>query len=736
MMANILHEVISKSEWIVPAVLLYIVAWARFNTPPTNRASTTFALFFVGVMFYYALLLALWLIVIIGVVQGSIGIDWLGRRLTTISPDAKAEYAEYAPVVAALIIVVAAQFRKVWDIDTEARAFCIKLASIPGEVNRLAIELSQSAILDPPAQIRTEVSNLISKKISPRALNFNNDGSLAARFTTAVSLYRLFVFPRKTGTSPVFADNSFSRSAYASIMQFDAAAVDRATNSYEELIQTGLVYFRSAEPNRKDEGLLDLSISTMTTLTCNLVARYVLYCEKTHNGRLRSLKEMGFDVHPTPTFGVDHWATTILLVTLAGVCMMLFMPGSRPIGLGQALPIALTFGLSIGCAVLGGVMVAQRFIERNGERTSKFPPVAELLVAVLVVSGLSIGLRIGIPVILALINGDGFSGIFANFLDRLPGIITPAMCTVSLGLLCCYLGSMEWNWARIAAVGAVVNGLALVASGALVAVLIPEAVLDRFYLHPEDTVKIISLSTGFIGFLVGGIVLAVFNKSEHVRKEVPHYSTDDPQSTYADVDDMWPTTGGKPASSRLGGYKRADVQYLEGRYVCFRPAFSASEAINAYLISIEWDEQASCLAFQEQERVDAGHTQRGRVYVPADRPFMSFVTIESGAVRLIMVSRAERNGSAQGVITTLSRPSGKREYVPTSGPIVLRRILGELPQLGFITRDSVGYERYRAELDMVTPNHAFFAAAHGTAAPLPSVAAHEVGLAPVTVTQR
>ena len=53
--------VLSSSEWIIPAMLLLIVAWVKFNTPPTNRSGTTFALFFSGVIFYYALILALWL---------------------------------------------------------------------------------------------------------------------------------------------------------------------------------------------------------------------------------------------------------------------------------------------------------------------------------------------------------------------------------------------------------------------------------------------------------------------------------------------------------------------------------------------------------------------------------------------------------------------------------------------------------------------------------------------------
>ena len=68
-----IEQGIQYSEWIVPASLLFVVAWVRFNSPPTNRSGTTFALFFFGVIFYFALILALWLVVAIVISQGSIG---------------------------------------------------------------------------------------------------------------------------------------------------------------------------------------------------------------------------------------------------------------------------------------------------------------------------------------------------------------------------------------------------------------------------------------------------------------------------------------------------------------------------------------------------------------------------------------------------------------------------------------------------------------------------------------
>ncbi len=713
----VIHEVVVKSEWIIAILALYVVAWTRFNSPPTNRSGTTFALFFFGVVFYYALIVTLWVLVMIGLVQGSIGFDWIGKTLTKVNPEAQIQLARYAPIVAALIIVVASQFRQVSRIDSAARMFCVQFAAIPREADRLASELAQGADFQPTEKLRRQVTEIISENISPQALSFSRDGTLPARFTRAVALYSLFVGPRNSGTALEFTGNGHSRSAYASIMQHGEAVAARADARYEELMHTGLAFFTSSQPTRELKDALNCNILEVSNLTCGLVARYVLFCERTHNGRLQRLAGMGFDARPTPTFGPDQWATTILLVILMGVGMMVFMPGTRPIGIGKVLTIAITFGVSIGFAVLGAIVVAQRFIERHEGDRLAFPPIAELILAALIVAGLSIALRIGIPLVPALMQGQGIQGVLTQFVERLPGTITPFTCTISLGLLCCYLGSVDWRWYRVLGVGALGNGLTLMGAGGLVGFLLGEPVLAQFYLHPEHAVRIIALSTGATGFIVGAMVLAVFNRSERVRKDTAERVAKDPHTDIAMpgvpslTDDLETALSSRSeAAHDLGRYSRASVEALEGRYVCFRPAFSSADVINAYLMSVHWDETASCLMFEERERVDAGHTQKGRVYIPDARPFMSFVTVEKGAIRLIMVSRPESNEPARGLIITLSNPGGAH-FTPASAPIVLRRLVDQTPQLGFIRPGAPDYEAYRGELERVMPAFGFFAAA-------------------------
>ena len=76
-----------------------------------------------------------------------------------------------------------------------------------------------------------------------------------------------------------------------------------------------------------------------------------------------------------------------------------------------------------------------------------------------------------------------------------------------------------------------------------------------------------------------------------------------------------------------------------------------------------------------------------------------------------MVSRPERSDEpARGLITTLSNPGGAH-FTPASAPIVLRRVVNQTPQLGFIRPGAPDYEGYRQELEIVMPVFGCFATA-------------------------
>jgi len=445
--------------WFFPALLLVAVAWGHFNTPPTNRSGTTFALFYIGAALYYASILALWFLVIIVVSQG--------LTQATANPEARAQIAPFAPSIAALIILAASQFRQVIQIDTAARSFCMRLAAIPLEAEQLGAELAQRAIFQPPTeQLRRQVTKIISENIDPQALNFSSDGTLSARFTRAVALHRLFIVPNNDGTPLEFPANAHGRSAYARIMHQGEATAGRANARYEELMQAGFAYFTSPHPTKELKESLNRTITELSNLICSLIARYVLYCNVTRIGRRERLSKMGFDAPMGRKFGLDQWAATILTTIILSIAMMTLMPGTHPLPATKIMTIAVTFALSIGFAVISAVLVAQRFIERHEGEKPAYPPFAELTLAALVVAGLWIAMRIGVPLVPALVQGSSseFQGVITQFWDRLPGIITPLVCTISVGLLCSYVDLLNRTWFHVAVVGAIANGLALMAA--------------------------------------------------------------------------------------------------------------------------------------------------------------------------------------------------------------------------------------------------------------------------------
>jgi hypothetical protein len=371
---------------------------------------------------------------------------------------------------------------------------------------------------------------------------------------------------------------------------------------------------------------------------------------------------------------------------------------------------------------MAAVVVAQRFLERYEGEMPGYPPIAELTAAALIVAGLSAAIRIGVPLISSPLLGDGFGlpQILEQFLDRLPGLIIPTVCTISLGFLCVYLGARPWSQRRAVAAGAIGNALAFMAAGGLVATMIPDKVLIQFYSDLERARLLVVLQSGVTGLAIGAMVLFAFRRSERARRDDAEHAAEiarvgTPGLTLPPATEELeaPTT---PRSDRApqnyGGYARANVAHLEGRFVCFRPGFVTPGMISAYIMDLRWDEAASCLTFQEKDRDDDDHTQRGRVYIPDGRPFISFVTVALGAIRLVMVSRPDNGGSARGLIMTLSNPAGMN-FTPACAPIVLKRVTEDIPRLGFVRPDDPDYEFYRQELDFVVPKFALLATAPG-----------------------
>ncbi len=714
-----MHTVVNQGLWIASGLLLFVVALVRFNRPPTNRTGTTFLLFYTGMLFYYALLIGLWLLVIVLLSAGSLGIDGISSAVAQ-SLKANEWLSPSLPVIGLLFIAVASQFRLVGKMDTAARQLCIQLAAIPAEAEQLAVELAHGELLVANQTLFENVSREISTNIGSNGLRFVNDGTLASRFTRAVSLYWLFIMPDNAGSPVPFPSNTSCRSAYTRIMRLNEKLVEQSVGLYDNLMENGLAFFTSSKPTRQMEEALKKNIQDLSQVVCRLIARYVLYLDLTENQRRKRLSGMGLNPRDhSPAFGRDQWVASIFAVIILFLFMSITLPGRQPFS--QAFMYSVLMAIQLGMAVIAGTVVAQRFIRRQEDNAWQFPPLAELTISAFVVVGLCIVLRIGWPLVPDFLNTGSISlgQSLAQFGERWPLVLLPFMCTLSIGISCSYLGTLSWGGLRLAVVGGLANAAAFMIGGALIAKLLSDDFLQIMNQRPDVAKFILTSTMGITGLVLGAIVLAIFPRSIRANERTAVFNAGHPMLTKVDAEALGEPSS-KPTSTMnhveprgalkdLGGYSRESVEELQGRYVCFRPMFINPDIINAYEVTVRWDEKRASLVFEERNRSDSSHSQLGQVYIPDGRPFMSLVTIDKGAVRVIMVTRPDYLGVARGLMLTLSNPGGIY-FIPASAPVVLQRLNETSPQFGFVHPDSSDYKMYLDQLNGVAPDFALVAA--------------------------
>jgi hypothetical protein len=321
-----MHTVVNQGMWIASGLLLFVVALVRFNRPPTNRTGTTFLLFYTGMLFYYALLIGLWLLVIVLLSAGSYGIDGVSAAVSQ-SLKANEWLSPSLPVIGLLVIAVASQFKLVGRMDTGARELCIQLAAIPAEAEQLAVELAHGELQLTDRSLVENVSREIITNIGENAFRLTGDGSLASRFTRAVSLYWLFIMPDNAGIPVPFPSNVSGRSAYTRIMRLNEKTVEQSLSLYGSLMENGLACFTSSRPTRQMEEALKKNIQDLSQMVCRLIARYVLYLDVTESQRRKRLSTMGLNPRDhSPAFGRDQWVASILSLIILFLFMSIVLP--------------------------------------------------------------------------------------------------------------------------------------------------------------------------------------------------------------------------------------------------------------------------------------------------------------------------------------------------------------------------------------------------------------------------
>lgn len=162
--------------------------------------------------------------------------------------------------------------------------------------------------------------------------------------------------------------------------------------------------------------------------------------------------------------------------------------------------------------------------------------------------------------------------------------------------------------------------------------------------------------------------------------------------------------GREPPSSRdrapaqWGGYARSSLSHYPGTYLVMRPAFKQPANIYTYLVDVSWDDAGGGLVFAEKSRVDARHTQHGRIWIPNPSNHLYFVSGQDGWLRSVTLSLLDEDNMMRGIVSTLHNISGAL-YVPIAAPIVFaKRDTFDGETLGDVTPDDPRHAGYRALL--------------------------------------
>ena len=114
-----------------------------------------------------------------------------------------------------------------------------------------------------------------------------------------------------------------------------------------------------------------------------------------------------------------------------------------------------------------------------------------------------------------------------------------------------------------------------------------------------------------------------------------------------------------------------ESQKITDKFRSFYPIFNRPNMDTEVFTAYAFTDESISLLFEESQRPDVAYAHRGRLHVPTSSPFMHFVSLTKGAMRMVMVSQLDQVGRMHGLITTVAKSGAM--MLPVSAPIVYLR---------------------------------------------------------------
>lgn len=334
-------------EYACGAVFITCYAHARFNTPPTQKYSTTRGQYYVAFVMYAAVLVGGFLF--FSYSPALFGVTRLAgvKAVENLSP----------PLVVALFLtVMLPQIPVLRDIDSNLRAYFWRQASIPSEVNRLLSRLAGSTFTVPDRARARVAEALRASGIADHWIVFDHEG------------FRICPWVKTTVLMQVVEDWRRER-RYQAYMQIIAGEFQALAAEHEDYLVEVAEYTRSTEAPPQPPGTFGPEHNRLTKRANVLlkrlylvIAQGILHCEPHADARTRRLRETGFDA----TYENQPPPLEVLVIVFLGMLMLFFvcfalMPMFLSVShqtdrtllerLAAAVRIAIIYCISIGCVI-------------------------------------------------------------------------------------------------------------------------------------------------------------------------------------------------------------------------------------------------------------------------------------------------------------------------------------------------------------------------------------------------
>jgi len=491
-------------------------AASRFNTPATNRSSTTAIRYFLGLFCYCVVGLVAYISFIkfphllAFLMQGNDAVveSWTQQLSSPL-------------LVALLLTVLLPKLPLLSELDHWVRKQLQDMAAIPFEVRRLSAELRKGK-LRVSDELESNVRHKLEKRgIGPKHICFGRDDTPVCLWTRiAVLLERLEDWESDRKISGYLAST--------------AGELEELRKRYEHLLPKAKMCFRLQEESgegfttRTHEAMVryqeDFSeqLSQLHNAILDFISRGVLHADLTDTTRLNRLRLMGFNVEwqrAAFTFNQAMSVFGIVFIVMLA-CMVAFSGAANGVSFGMMLMrlvvIATIYCIAVACAVLP----KERWNFAK-HRPGEIRPVGFYIVSGLLAVALSqfINLMFNCVVMRSVEAGA------ARFLVSYPWLLSTFATTVVLGILIDNKQSQRLSRMQQRILEGLMQGLIMAGIAFITHLWLQEraphagSLLVNYQVPPLDRVI---ATAAIIGCVLGFCIPAWYREAPRARGETKH----------------------------------------------------------------------------------------------------------------------------------------------------------------------------------------------------------------------